>query len=132
MADISIFMVALLQLCFRRVPKRFFTTKHFDGYLQREACTNFQKNCSWARYNYVKFFPVTSIFLVALLRFCCRKVAWEPEFLDLFYLLKRLQWFLLVKRMHPLIDAMKSNKLHSFKVYERHSKSFGHAPPFSP
>ena len=49
-----------------------------------------QKKCNWARYNYVGFFPFLSMFLVAPLRFCCRKLAWKSKFSEFFYLFKRL------------------------------------------
>ena len=52
----------------------FYTTKaSFDGEFQWELCPNFQKKCSWGRYNYVEFFQVTSIFLVAASAFAFRK-----------------------------------------------------------
>ena len=51
----------------------FYTTKaSFDGDFQWEFCPNFQKKCSWGRYNYVEFFQVTSIFLVAASSFAFR------------------------------------------------------------
>ena len=71
-----------------------FNETSFRGYFQWEACANFQKKCSWARYNFVEFFTATSIFLVALLRFRFRKVAWKSKFSELFYLLKRFWWLL--------------------------------------
>ena len=60
MADTSIFSIALRFFVLERNPKNlnfqsFYTTKtSFDGDFQWELCTNFQKKCSWDRYNYVK------------------------------------------------------------------------------
>ena len=52
----------------------FYTTKtRSNGEFQWELCTNFQKKCSSGRYNYVKFFQVTSIFLVAASALAFRK-----------------------------------------------------------
>ena len=62
-----------------RYPKNlnfqsFYTTKtSSNGEFQWELCSNFYKKCSWGRYNYVKFFKVTSILLVAASAFAFRK-----------------------------------------------------------
>ena len=83
----------------------FYTTKtSFDGDFQWELCTNFQKKCSWGRYNYVEFFQVTSIFLVAASAFAFRK-----SFLPL---KEAWRWLLSVRRVRSLPDDMKWNKLY--------------------
>ena len=93
-----------------RYPKNlnfqsFYTTKtSFDGDFQWELCTNFQKKCSWDRYNYVKFFQVTSTFLVAGSTFVFRK-----SFLPL---KEAWRWLLSVRRVRSLPDDMKWNKLY--------------------
>ena len=74
MADTSIFLIALPRYPKNLSFRSFYTTKtSFDGDFQWELCTNFQKKCSWGRYNYVEFFQVISIFLVAASAFAFRK-----------------------------------------------------------
>ena len=51
----------------------FDSKRPFGGYFQRNACTYFQKICSWTRYSDSKLIKNISNFLVALLRFCFRK-----------------------------------------------------------
>ena len=52
----------------------FFTSNRtFGGYFQRNACTYFQKICSWTRYSDAKLIKNISNILVALLTFCFRK-----------------------------------------------------------
>ena len=55
----------------------FTSNRRFDGYFQRNACTYFQKICSWSRYSNAKLIKNISNFSVALLRFCIRKVTWK-------------------------------------------------------
>ena len=103
----------------------FYTTKtSFDVDFQWELCTNFQKKCSWGRYNYVEFFQVTSIFLVAASAFAFKKS---------FYLLKRLgggcfQWDGCV---HCQM-IWSGTSVTEFQIYQRHPKIFGDTPPFLP
>ena len=113
-----------------RYPKNlnfqsFYTTKtSSNGEFQWELCSNFYKKCSWGRYNYVKFFKVTSILLVAASAF-----AFRNSFLPL---KEASQWLLSVRRVNSLPDDMKWNKLYQFQIYQRHSKIFGHTSLFLP
>ena len=74
--NISNLLVTLLRFCFRKQPKklnfqRFLTSKRpFGGYFQCNACTYFQKICSWIRYSNDKLIKNISNFLVTLFRFC--------------------------------------------------------------
>ena len=58
--NISNLLVTLLRFCFRKQPKklnfqRFLTSKRpSGGYFQWNACTYFQKICSWTRYSNAK------------------------------------------------------------------------------
>ena len=64
----------------------FFTSNRpFGGYFQWNACTDFQKICSWTRYSDAKFIKKLSNFLVTLLRFCYRKLPKNLNFQSLFY-----------------------------------------------
>ena len=54
--------------------RSFFTSNRpFGGYFQWNACTYFQKICSWTRYSDAKLIKNILNFLVTLLRFCFRK-----------------------------------------------------------
>ena len=53
----------------------FTSKKPFGGYFQWNACTYFQKICSWTSYSNAKLIGNISDLLVALLRFCFRKIA---------------------------------------------------------
>ena len=103
----------------------FYTTKtSFDVDFQWELSINFQKKYSWGRYNYVDFFQVTSIFLVAASAFAFKKS---------FYLLKRLgggcfQWDGCVH--FQMIWS--GTSVTEFQIYQRHPKIFGDTPPFLP
>ena len=92
-----------------RYPKNlnfqsFYTTKtSFDGDFQWELCTNFQKKCSWDRYNYVKSKSLQFFWL-------------QPPLLLLERVLLPLKevwrWLLSVRRVRSLPDDMKWNKLY--------------------
>ena len=55
----------------------FASERTFSGYFQWNVWTYFQKVCSRSRSSDAKSITDTSIFLVALLHFCFRKVAWK-------------------------------------------------------
>ena len=73
------FLVAPILFCFRKIPWKskfsFFLTskRHSGGYFEWKTCNSFQKISSSTRYINAKFIKNTSMFLVALLRFCFRK-----------------------------------------------------------
>ena len=54
-------------------------------------------------------------FLVALFRFCFRKVTWKSKFSEFFYLLKTQWWLLSWKRVNPLPDYYSSTRCNNSK-----------------
>ena len=58
----------------------FISTRRFGGYFQWNACTSFQKICSWTRYTDTKLIKNMSKFLVALLRFGFRETIEKSTF----------------------------------------------------
>ena len=61
-------------------PSVFTSNRPFGGYFQWNACTYFQKICSWTRYSEAKLIKKFPNFLVALLRFSFTKK--QPENLN--------------------------------------------------
>ena len=59
----------------------FFTSRRpFGGYVQRNACTYFQRTWSWTRYSDSKLIKNISNFFVSLLSFCLRKSTKKYKF----------------------------------------------------
>ena len=67
------FLVALLRFYFRKFTLKSKPSRVFCGYFQWNACTFFQKICSWTRYSDAKLIKHILNFLITLLRFCLRK-----------------------------------------------------------
>ena len=84
-----------------------FTSKRlFGGCFQWNDCTSFQKICSWTRYCDAKLINNMPNFLVALLRFCFRKIFLKCKFSQCFYLQETLWCILSMKRVHLLPENM--------------------------
>ena len=109
-----------------------FTSKRpFGGYFLWNACTYFQKICSWTRYSDSKLSKNISNFLAALLRFSFRKVAWKSKFSEFFLSLKEAlvaafhETSAFTSRLHEVEQVVLiSNWSETFQVFWSHSSVF--------